>query len=67
MMVPLRQEQGTDELLKKDSKKLTDLAEKRHNKEFIDIVWVHIKLRANHVLLIEATHILRSQDIIWFE
>lgn len=35
MIVPLRNEQGTDELLK-DRKKLTDLGEKRHNKEFIN-------------------------------
>lgn len=66
MIVPLRQEQGTDELLK-DRKKLTDLGEKRYNKEFIDILWVHIMLRANHVSLIETTHILRNQCITSFE
>lgn len=46
-MIPLRQKLETDELLKKDRKKLTDLREKRHNKGFIDILWVHIMLRAN--------------------
>lgn len=65
-IVPLRQEQGIDELLK-DRKKLTDLGEKRYNKEFIDILWVRIMLRANHVSLIETTQILRNQCITLFE
>lgn len=66
MISPLRQEQGADELLK-NRNKLAELGEKRHNKEFIDILWVPIMLRPNHVLLIEATHAFRSQCITWCE
>lgn len=67
MIVPLRQEQGTDELLKKDRKKLTDFGEKRLNKEVTDILWVLMMLKAINVLLTEVMHILRNQTYIWFE
>lgn len=67
MIPPLRQEQGPDELLKMNRKKFAELGEKRHNKEFIDILCVPTMLRPNHVLLIEATHAFRSQHITWYE
>lgn len=66
MLCTLRQEQGVDELLKKN-KKLVELREKTHNKEFIEILWVPTMVRPNHVLLIEATHAFRSQCITWYE
>lgn len=67
MIVPLRQEQGTDELPKKDRKKLTDFGGKRLNKEVIDILWVLMMPKTIHVLLTEAMHISRSQTNTWFE
>lgn len=67
MIPPLRQEQGADELLRKNKKKFAELGEKRHNKEFIDVLWVPAMLRPKHVLLIEASRAFRSQCITWYE